>query len=141
MGLTGDTNMQAYHYYGSSAYGWACADTLAEVLKQVASYAGDTLIKRAVKNNGGLLVVTCRVPAPIDAEYKISEYLPVGMGITDVNEYRICSIKGYSLPVEKEPPPAKTLAELEAENPDGFRNPEPKGDGIDHSWCDGVCDE
>ncbi|TXJ25411.1 MAG: hypothetical protein E6Q24_14875 [Chitinophagaceae bacterium] len=92
--------MGDHHYFVSSVYGWNVAPTLTEALKGAASNIGQHLLKKAVKNSGGALVVTCLVPAPISAEYQINEYLPVDMGITDVKYYRLVNLKGHVVPYE-----------------------------------------
>lgn len=89
---------QAHHYYATTCYGWAVADTREQALKSAAGYAGADIIKRAVKAQGGLTVTVCRVELPQAAHYSINEYLPEFITKEDgVNEAR----KGERVPLSE----------------------------------------
>lgn len=91
-----------HHFYGSTMFHWETAPTRAEVLKKLARQAGSDTLKRAVAGSGGLMAVTCRVLAPQNAAYKISNYVPVGIETDRFQDFRLVSVKGYVVPVEKD---------------------------------------
>lgn len=97
---------QAHHYYASTAFDWAVADTRAEAIARVAKSAGSDGIKRQVKANGGLYVWSCRVELPQSATYTITSYAPDRIivdgketedkvPIGDAKSYRIQNTKGH----------------------------------------------
>lgn len=93
--------MTAFHYFGSTAYNWATGATRAEVLAKLGRRTGADLLKQHAKAHGGLYVWTCRVPLPADASYDIQNFAPV-VPYEAVREFRLQSIKGHSLPIDRE---------------------------------------
>lgn len=98
------------HFFGSTAFNWAVADTREEVLRRLARKAGTDAIKRNVKKNGGMYCWTCMVPLPESATYQISNYAPVGVGACEVQEFRIMYINGASLPITRPLPIAEAAS-------------------------------
>lgn len=88
---------EAVHYYATNAFGWATGLTLEEALVKLGRSTGSDLIKR--QKGGRLYTWTCRVMAPADAAYRISNYVPVGMELEDVRTFDMVSPKGFVLPV------------------------------------------
>ena len=64
------------HYYASTAFNWAVAQTRKEAIESVARMAGADIIKINVKNHGGLYVWSCRVLMPESTHYSIHAYAP-----------------------------------------------------------------
>lgn len=83
-----------YHYYAATCFGWAVAGTRKEAIAKVARDAGRDTIKRQVKSFEGLYVWTAKVLAPIETDYKIRNWQPVGVEIEDAEEARIVDTKG-----------------------------------------------
>lgn len=96
------TTKTEHHFYGSTFYGWSVGKTRAEVLQKLAREVGGNILKQAISSNGGLICVTCRVMAPIDAAYRISNYVPVDVEADRFQDFRLVSVKGYVVPVEKD---------------------------------------
>lgn len=94
---------QQHHFYGSTAFNWAVAQTREEVVKKLASATGADLIKRNVAANGGLYCWTCKVELPQEAHYDINFYKPVDVPISEAQEFNILNAKGKTSPyVRKE---------------------------------------
>lgn len=91
-------NAQAFHYYGSTVYGWATAGTKEQVLKALAQDCGSSILSRAKKRAGGIEATVCRVELPAAAHYTIAGYLPGVITKEDgVNETR----KGEAVPISE----------------------------------------
>lgn len=88
---------QQHHYYGSTAFGWRVGDTREQVVKDLARDAGNSIIRRCLKN-GGLYAWTCRVELPKSAEYQIDGYRPVGVPSGEREEHYIVSVTGKTRP-------------------------------------------
>lgn len=89
------------HYYGSTMFNWACAQTRAEVLAKLARATGAGTIKANLPH-GGLYAWTCEVPLPQTAPYRIDRYAPDGVPYVNVREYNIINIKGHCTPIDWE---------------------------------------
>ncbi len=64
------------HFFASTAFDWAIAETRQEAINRVAKAAGASVIK-AQGVNGGLYVWTCEVPCAKDSRhYSINHYAP-----------------------------------------------------------------
>lgn len=89
-----------FHFYGTTAFGWATGASRAEVLAKLARQAGVTILKHNAKNHDGLYAWTCVVEAPQSAEYAIDFYRPQGVKLAFVREYRIQNVKGHVTPID-----------------------------------------
>lgn len=88
---------QTTHYFGSTGLFWATGKTRQEVVEKLAKRLGDNtnlLLADAVKKNGGVYCWTCRVNAPAEAGYEISNYAPKGVDWGHTLEFNITSKKG-----------------------------------------------
>ena len=89
--------MTQHHYYGSTIYGWAVADTKEKVIKSLAQDFSVESLKRMRKEIGGPSAVICKVNLPKEAHYSINNYLPEKITKEDgVNTNRA----GEPVPVE-----------------------------------------
>lgn len=84
-----------FHYYAACVYNWAVASTPAEAMAKLAKDLGPDTIKRAVTKNGGLTCFVIKVHAPIEAEYKILNYLPVGIETSGGYSVQLLNTKGH----------------------------------------------
>jgi hypothetical protein len=84
-----------FHYYASCVYNWAVADTPASALARLAEDIGEDTIERAVAQNGGLTCFVIKVHAPIEAEYKINFYQPVGVKTSGGYAVQLLNTKGH----------------------------------------------
>lgn len=104
---------EQFHYYGSTCYNWAVADTREKVLKALANDCGSRIVKQHVKHSGGVVATVCRVPLPQAAHYTINNYLPqlitkedgvneIRKGerieLTEIENVRIINMKGDTIP-------------------------------------------
>lgn len=85
---------QQHHYFGSTALNWATADTREEVIKKLAHNAGTKIIAINRKEYGGLYCWTCRVELPHASHYDIEHYEPVRVPTSEVQQFRIRTVKG-----------------------------------------------
>lgn len=85
------------HYFGTTAFTWAVAQTREEVIAALARDAGKGIIAAQVKANGGLYCWTVRVDLPQSANYEISYYKPVGVPLADAVAFNIISAKGKAV--------------------------------------------
>jgi hypothetical protein len=92
---------QPYHYFASTAFGWAVAPTRAEAMASVARQAGTDIIKRNTKASGGLYCWTVRVELPQSTSYGINNYAPADVPTADVREFNLVNTKGHSLPIDR----------------------------------------
>lgn len=99
--MSNDT-VQQFHFFGSTAFNWAIGSTRQEVLTKLASMAGADIVKRNVKNAGGLYAWTCKVEAPRSTTYEISFYQPAGVPTSDGMEFSIQNKHGHVKLVEKQ---------------------------------------
>lgn len=89
--------MTQHHYYGSTIYGWAVADTKEKVIKSLAQDFSVESLKRMRKEIGGPSSVICKVNLPKEAHYSINNYMPEKITKEDgVNDKRA----GEPVPVE-----------------------------------------
>lgn len=96
--MSNNADNTTQHFFGSTAFNWAVGQTRAEVLEKLARSAGADIIRRNVKNNGGLYAWTCLVPLPQTAPYEIENYAPRGVGARDAEEFNILNAKGKHAP-------------------------------------------
>lgn len=89
-----------YHYYVTTCMDWATAPTRREAIAKVAKRAGADIIRRNIKEFGGMYVWSVKVLLPGAAEYAINFYQPVDVPMEDAKEYRITSEKGYVVPMD-----------------------------------------
>ena len=93
-----------HHYFGSTAFNWATGKTRKEVLQKLAKAAPSTAIKAQAKEDG-LYAWTVRVDLPESADYAIEYYQPQGVPMGNAQEFGIMTVKGYSMPIDREPKP------------------------------------
>jgi hypothetical protein len=93
-----------FHYFGSTAYHWVVGETRQEVLNELSRMAGADLIKRHVKEHGGLYCWTCRVDAPRSAKYDIAWFQPSGVAVSQGLHFNIMNTKGHVTTVEPKEP-------------------------------------
>lgn len=80
---------QAEHFFASTFAAWFTARTREVAIAGAVRRTGKTLVD-AQKRDGGIEVLSCRVPLPLDAPYAIQSYLPAGdTGRTDVEKHRV----------------------------------------------------
>lgn len=84
-----------FHYYAACVYNWAVGDTPASALAKLAEDIGDTTIEEAVARNGGITCMVIKVHAPIEAEYKINFYMPVGVETSCGYSVQLLNSKGH----------------------------------------------
>lgn len=88
---------QQHHYFGSTGLFWATGSTRQEVIQKLAKRLSDNtnlLLAGAVKKSGGVYCWTCRVNAPEDANYGISNYAPRDVDWGNTLEFNITSKNG-----------------------------------------------
>jgi hypothetical protein len=88
------------HYYASTCMNWGTAPTRREAIAKVAKAAGAEMIRRQVKECGGMYVWSVKVLLPADADYKIEFYAPVNVPMKASEEYRIVDVKGSIVPMD-----------------------------------------
>lgn len=83
-----------FHFFGSTCYDWATGATRQEVIEKLAKAGSYNLTAEKVKKHGGLTAVTCKVMAPVDTDYDVNWFMPVGVPIADKVEVKIMNKKG-----------------------------------------------
>lgn len=71
---------QSHHYYATTAIGWAVAPTRAEAIREVLR---DAKGQFNPDENGGIYVYSVRVGLPKSANYKMENYQPVNVPLSD----------------------------------------------------------
>ena len=98
----GAPDPQPHHYFGSTSTHWATGATRAEVLTKLASRYGKELLRRMVKEHGGVYAWTCKVGVHAEgAKYPIEFYEPVGVPKSAPQEFNIVNAKGHTTPIDR----------------------------------------
>lgn len=84
------------HYFASTPLGWAVAPTRDAAVAKAVKLSGKAGAKWA--KEGDMPVLVCKVLAPIEAAYTITNWLPAGVEIVDVTRGTITSAKGAWTP-------------------------------------------
>lgn len=88
------TATKPFHYFASTCFNWATADTLEEAVKKVASVAPRGAIQAGIARHEGLYCITYRVELPKTANYRINLFVPIGVPTSEEQHHRIVSSKG-----------------------------------------------
>lgn len=95
------TGEMTHHYFASSAFGWATAETRDKAIAKLARM--DAVEIRRLLPTGGLLVYTVCVNLPPDTPYDIENYAPSTMNDgtpvpkEDVVYFRVVTPKGVAI--------------------------------------------
>jgi len=85
-----------HHYFASTAMGWATAATRKEALDKAVRDCEwslkSVLLRMSKKGLMGPYVWTCKVEAPLDAEYKIDLYRPKDVPINSGRHHHLTYI-------------------------------------------------
>lgn len=75
--------MNAFHFYATTAIGWAVADTRADAIAKALRQSKGMF---KPDDNGGTYVWSARVELPKTASYAIENYMPKDVPISDVQQ-------------------------------------------------------
>lgn len=77
-----------HHWYASTLYDWACAESKEAVIKKLARVSGSMI------GNDGIDALVCKVHLPITVHYQIREYLPHNVAREPATKVMILNTRG-----------------------------------------------
>ena len=96
-----------YHYYASHALGYAMAESREEAVEKLAKMSGmnmkSWLLNSHKEGEPGVYVWSCKVMLPIDAEYKIEWFQPVGVPKMDGREHYVTYYSAKKVAIYNKP--------------------------------------
>lgn len=99
---------KTHHYFATTPFDWAAADTREGALAKVIQRTGRTAFKPMQAANGGVPATVMRVELPEAAKYSIENYQPhtilegehegERVPVSEIEKVRITSMSGHTVP-------------------------------------------